>query len=84
VLIKESRLVLKAIRKLGKGRVEDVLIDPDILTEAVSRGILDAPHLKNNLFAKGTILTRIIDGACEAVDQNGDKLTESERLSDFL
>jgi hypothetical protein len=83
-LIKEARLTIKAIRNLGKNKVKDALIDPEILTQAVSKGILDAPHLKNNLFAKGTIRTRIIDAACEAVDDNGKKITESERLSDFL
>ncbi len=83
-LIKEARLTLKAIQKLGKDKVNDALIDPGILTEAVSRGILDAPHLKNNPFARGTIRTRIINGACEAVDSNGSKLGEAERLSDFL
>lgn len=83
-LIKEARLTLKAIHKLGKNKVKDALIDPGILTEAVSKGILDAPHLKNNPFARGIIRTRIIDGACEAVDHDGSKLSESERLSDFL
>ena len=83
-LIEEARLTLQAIRNLGKGKVEDALIDPDILTDAVRKGILDAPHLKNNPFAKGSIYTRILDGACEAVDQYGHRLTESERLSDFL
>ena len=83
-LIKEAHLTLKAIRGLGKGKVDDPLTDPEILTQAVSRGILDAPHLKNNPFAKGTINTRILDGACEAVDQYGNRLAESKRLSEFL
>jgi len=45
---------------------------------------MDAPHLKNNAFATGTINTRIINGACEAVDGNGKTISESKRLAQYL
>jgi len=83
-IIKEVKITLQAIRNLGNGTTEDALIDPIILTKAVSEGILDAPHLKNNAFARGQINTRIIDGACEAVDEKGSKITETERLARFF
>lgn len=83
-LVRASRVTLQAIRKLGKNNVEDPLTDPETLSEAVRRGILDAPHLKNNPFARGNIHTQIINGACEVVDGNGNNVTEMERLSKFL
>ena len=84
VLIHEARVTLQAIQNLGADKVDDPLVDPDILTQAVEKGILDAPHLKNNPFARGIICTRIINGACEVVNEQGSKITEMERLSDFI
>jgi hypothetical protein len=43
--------------------------------------VLDAPQLRNNRFARGQIITRIIDGACVAVDSAGNRLDERERLA---
>ena len=83
-LIRAARVTLQAIKHLGKDGTSDPFTDPATLTEAISQGILDAPHLINNPFARGTILTRIINGACEAVNENGNKITEMERLSKFL
>lgn len=80
----EAKITISAIKNIHVGKNEDPLIDPQTLAEAVSRGILDAPHLQNNLYARGTIRTRIISGACEAVDESGKKITEKERLSEFL
>ena len=83
-LVREAEATLQAIRNLGNDKSADPFTDAKILTEAVSQGILDAPHLKNNPFARGSIRTRIINGACEAVNENGSKITEMERLSKFL
>ncbi len=83
-LISEARITLNAISNLAKNSGSDPFTDPECLTEAVSSGILDAPHLKNNPFAPGTIQTRIINGACEAIDEKGDKITETQRLKKFL
>ena len=83
-LVKESRLTLQAIRKLYSGKEGDPFTSPENLAEAVKKGILDAPHLKNNQFARGEIATRILNGACEVVDQNGKKLTEADRLKKFI
>jgi methylmalonyl-CoA mutase cobalamin-binding subunit len=83
-LIAEARLTLQAIHNLGSNTQSDPFTDPHNLSEAVRLGILDAPHLKNNPFAPGTIQTRIINGSCEVVDEAGKTIAEKHRLSKFL
>ena len=83
-LIKEARITLLAITQSADPAVEDPFTDADSLAGAVEKGIMDAPHLKNNPFAQGKIHTRIIQGACEAVNEKGDTITESQRLQAFL
>ena len=79
-LIAEAQVTLQAIRQLAGGP-GDAFTDPAILTQAVTSGILDAPHLKNNKFGRGAIRTRIQAGACEAVGPDGQILPETTRLS---
>lgn len=81
LLVREANVTLDAIRNLADGSVDDPLVDPAKLSRAVTAGILDAPHLKNNPFARGTIKTRIIDGACMATDSVGNPISESERIN---
>jgi hypothetical protein len=61
----------------------DPLTDPVTLERAVTRGILDAPHLKNNPFARGEIIARIDQrGACVVVNsETGRVLMEEARLA---
>jgi hypothetical protein len=47
----------------------------------VNSGILDAPQLKGGKAGRGTILTKIIDGACKSVDAEGTPFSEFDRLS---
>jgi hypothetical protein len=79
-LVDEAHATLTAIQGLAAENVQDPFIDPMTLTRAVEIGILDAPQLKNNPFARGQVNTRIIDGACEAIDEKGRPLPEIERL----
>jgi hypothetical protein len=53
------------------------------LTRAVTTGLLDAPHLLNNPFARGRIVTRVdTRGACVAVDPaTGSPICEEERIA---
>ena len=83
-LLDQAHLTLKAIQTLGAATGDDPLIDPKNLSLAVKKGILDAPHLKNNPFARGEIQTSIVNGACEAIDNNGNHLPEEERLAQYL
>jgi hypothetical protein len=80
-LLAEAEVTLQAIQILGKDGVGDPLTDPENLTQAVTLGILDAPQLKNNAFARGQVITRIVNGACLAVDTLGRPLPEADRLT---
>jgi hypothetical protein len=76
-------VTLRAIRALAEPNVDDPLTDPATLARAVTAGVLDAPHLRNNPFARGEIVARIdARGACVAVDPaTGRPISEEERLA---
>lgn len=81
-LVSEAKYTLQAIQDLSSGRVEDPWIDPETLCRAVQTGLLDAPHLSGRPHAAGKIITRVIDGACYAVDpESGEPLSEKDRIS---
>jgi methylmalonyl-CoA mutase cobalamin-binding subunit len=80
-LAAEAQHTLQAIRQLAGPGVPDPFTDPAALAQAVTSGILDAPQLKNSAFARGQARTRLIHGACEAVDANGRPLSEARRLA---
>jgi hypothetical protein len=79
-LVNEANLSVQAIRNLHKTKKGDPLTNPETLTKAVTSGILDAPQLKNNPFARGKIETRIINGACVPVDPAGKTISEKYRI----
>ena len=81
-LLREANLTLAAIRSLAPRDATDCLTDPQSLARAITTGILDAPHLRSNRYAKGIIATRIDSrGACVAVEgSSGRALPEEERL----
>ena len=81
-LVREAQVTLQAIRELAGPDVADPFTDPATLARAVTTGVLDAPHLRNNPFARGQIVTRIDPrGACVAVDPaTGRALSEQERV----
>jgi methylmalonyl-CoA mutase cobalamin-binding subunit len=84
-LIAETQVTLDAIRSLAGSGVEDSFTDPAVLTKAVASGIMDAPHLRNNSFARGQVRTKIDRrGACVVVGDDGKVLSEKERLEDLL
>ncbi len=82
-LMAEAQVTLQAIRALADPEVTDPLTDPGTLAKAVTTGVLDAPQLQNNPYARGQIVTRIDQrGACVAVDPTtGRPLSEQERLA---
>jgi hypothetical protein len=81
-LIAEAQVTLAAIRALADPGIADPFSDPATLARAVTSGILDAPHLKSNPYARGQVVTRIAEGgACVAVDRAGRPLSETERLA---
>jgi len=85
-LIDQARITLEAIKAIAPASCTDAWIDPAILSQSVSLGILDAPQLRNNRFAQGTIIARVDErGANIAVDPVTRKpLTEQVRLKNFL
>jgi hypothetical protein len=83
-LLEEAQVTLAAIAALADGAVDDPFTDPATLARAVTEGVLDAPHLKNNPFARGELVTRIDPrGACVAVDPaTEDPRSEAQRLDE--
>jgi methylmalonyl-CoA mutase cobalamin-binding subunit len=82
-LVREANVTLEAIRSLAGSDVANPFADPATLTRAVTTGVLDAPHLRNNPFARGQIVTRIDQrGACIAIDPaTGQALSEEQRIA---
>lgn len=83
-LVTESKITIQAILELGGPGDFDPLIDPETLARSVESGILDAPQLRNNPFARGKIKSRIINGACQAIDASGAALMEEKRIETLL
>ncbi len=80
-LVKEAQLLIATIRSLGDESSIDPLIEPVTYVRAVRKGVLDAPHLRNNPVAKGLLRTKMIDGACLAINPNtGNPIDETTRL----
>ena len=79
-LVSEAMVVIDAIKQLGAGVSGDPLFAPAILARTVEIGLLDAPQLVNNPYAPGQVRTRNIGGAIVAVDEQGEPLSEKERV----
>jgi methylmalonyl-CoA mutase cobalamin-binding subunit len=83
-LVAEAGVTLDAIRALAGPEVADPLTDPATLARAVTSGVLDAPHLRNNPYSRGRIITRTGErGACIVVDADGHPLSEAQRLAEL-
>ena len=83
-LVSEANITLQAIRNLATDEIRDPLTDPATLAKSVGLGILDAPQLRNNPFAPGRIITRVINDSCVAINQDGSPVREAIRLEHFL
>jgi hypothetical protein len=83
-LVREAHITLEAIRSLAEPGVEDPLTDPGVLGKAVTCGLLDAPQLVNNPFGLGKIRTQIIRGQCLTVNEEGEPISETERVKECL
>ena len=78
----EAGRLLDVLHKMSKTESSDPWSDPDVISDAIRKGVLDTPHFKGNKHLNGNIITRLIDGAWHAIDrETGEKLTESERIS---
>jgi methylmalonyl-CoA mutase cobalamin-binding subunit len=81
-LISEARILLEAIHSLGED--DDPFTSVEALEKAVCTGLLDTPHFKGNPAARGEIRTALINGACYAMDEYGEILTEESRIRTVL
>lgn len=82
-LVREVGATVDAIRALAGPDVADPLTDAATLARAVRTGLLDAPQLRDNAFARGDVRARIDQrGACVAVEPGtGRPLSESDRIA---
>ena len=85
-LVAEAKQTLAFIHTLADDDIVDPYTDPKTLTRSVMQGVLDAPHLKNNRYARGEIVTQIDSrGACVPIDPETNQLiSESLRLSKLV
>ncbi|MBE3599346.1 MAG: cobalamin B12-binding domain-containing protein [Limnochordaceae bacterium] len=84
-LVAEAGVILEAIRELAPQGTKDPWADAGTLARAVHAGIIDAPHLRNNPEARGEVVTRIIGGACRAVDPSTERvMPEADRVRRLL
>ncbi|MFX1563817.1 MAG: methionine synthase, partial [Promethearchaeota archaeon] len=83
-LVSEASLLLRVLAQLPEDKTPHPLLNPTTYKLAIKRGILDAPGLKGNPLARGRLQTQMIEGACYAVDENGEILSESTRLEELV
>lgn len=83
-LIEEAKQIVAAVRRLGRDSDMDPLVDPRVLAEAIRCGLLDTPHFLPSAHARGALRTRMVEGACYAVDEAGRILSERERTQAAL
>lgn len=80
-LVRDAKLIIEKIKKLDKdNKYSDPLISPEVISKAIKKGILDAPHLCGVKAAKGTIRTMFFEGKNLAIDENYRAISEKERL----
>jgi hypothetical protein len=83
-LLADAWTLLNAITHIGPASGHPYT-DADTLARAAEIGLLDAPHLRGNAAACGRIVTRMVRGACRAIDpQTGEPIPEAERVARIL
>ena len=84
-LVEQAQVTLEAIKSITPASVSDPWTDPATLAKSVFLGILDAPQLGSNDYARGEVITRADErGACVVVDAAGKSISERERLKEYL
>lgn len=80
-LVREATFLLAEIKEMAGGIAANPWADPKVLAQSVKVGLLDAPHLMGNPAARGETVTKVVDGAWEAIDpKTGAVLKEADRL----
>lgn len=80
-LVREADFLIRFVKEWYAPFSDDPLADPNVLSDCVRRGILDAPHIVKGNGFRGILQTRVIDGKCVAWDPESKKaLSEAERI----
>ena len=81
----EARILLDALTKLSADKNINPWTNYLLIEKAIKIGLLDAPHFNGNPNLYGKIITRLINGACHAVDKDtGEPMYEEERIERIL
>ena len=84
-LKQDAQILLNSLKKLDTDGYGDSWMNPDLIEKAVKIGLLDAPHFNGNPHLCGKILTRLIDGAWYAIENNSGKpINETQRIKSIL
>jgi methylmalonyl-CoA mutase cobalamin-binding subunit len=84
-LLREARVLLAALSRLGSETGPDPWTDPGLLAHAVAIGLLDTPHFKGTPGFRGEIVTRLIKGGWDCVDpETGKPVSEEQRTERVL
>lgn len=79
-IVREAKVLLSFIQEEYAG-FEDPLGNAEVLCDCIRKGYIDAVHILKNDKYRGNLRTKIIDGKCMAVDENGNVISEKERLA---
>ncbi|MEA2016059.1 MAG: cobalamin B12-binding domain-containing protein [Actinomycetota bacterium] len=80
-LISDARMIIEKIKMLDREKkYDDPLLSPYIISKAIKKGILDAPHLHGVKAAAGKVRTMFVRGKNVTIDGKGRQITEKERL----
>jgi len=84
-LTAEAQTLIRAFEEIAPPAVDDPLSDAANIATAIRIGLLDAPHLAGNPHAKGTLVTKEVDGAYYAFDPAANRIIpEKERVRTIL
>lgn len=79
-IVREAKVLLSFIQD-EYSAFEDPLSNTEVLCDCIRKGYIDAVHILKNDKYRGNLRTKLIDGKCMAIDENGTTISEKERLS---
>ncbi len=83
-LISEAKFLLNFIRDYFSD-CEDPLMSPEVLSECVKKGFMDAVHIVKNEKFRGNLNTKFFNGKCVAYNkETGEVLSEQMRLEQLV
>ncbi|WP_211221524.1 cobalamin B12-binding domain-containing protein [Selenomonas ruminantium] len=82
-LISEAKILLSFIEEMYS-EYDNPLTNPEVLADCIKKGFIDAVHIKKNEKFRGILRTKLEKGMCLACDENGNTMTEQERLQKLL